>query len=78
MIFSSKPALIAMERMMTQPPYYRPRGHGKCKPKKLPPDNSGSVSAMSATTKPVTASTATVRPDTRCTSWTESSWTSCT
>ena len=38
MIFSSKPALIAMERMMTQPPYYRPPGHGKYQPKKLPPD----------------------------------------
>ena len=38
MIFSSKPALIAMERMMTQPPFYRPPGHGKYHPKKLPPD----------------------------------------
>ena len=38
MIFSSKPALIAMEKMMTQPPFYRPPGHGKYQPKKLPPD----------------------------------------
>lgn len=38
MIFSSKSALIAMERMMTQPPFYRPPGHGKYHPKKLPPD----------------------------------------
>ena len=38
MIFSSKSVLIAMERMMTQPPFYRPPGHGKYHPKKLPPD----------------------------------------
>ena len=38
MIFSNEPDQIELERIMTQPPFYRPRGQGKYVIKKLLPD----------------------------------------
>lgn len=38
MIFSNEPDQIELERIMTQPPFYRPRGHGKYVIKTLLPD----------------------------------------